>query len=491
MSSLIVVDTAADWDLEIPGTRVISANAYLTGELNLPRATRVFNLCRSYRYQSSGYYVSLLAAARGHRPLPDITTIQDLKSTSMPRLLSEDLQDLIDHSLRRLQSPEFELSIYFGTNIAARHARLSRAVFNLFPAPLLRARFHRVRNQWRLKNLHVIALDAVPDGHRNFLEQAARDWFGRRRQPVRGASQIGFDLAILHNPDEAQPPSNGAALKLIEKAAREQGFSVDFLQRDDFGRVAEYDALFIRETTRVNHHTYRFARRAESEGLVVIDDPLSIVRCTNKVFLAEVLKRQRIPTPPTLVVHRGNAANVAAELGFPVVLKQPDSAFSQGVVKAEDAAALKHELQRLFAVSELVVAQAFVPTEFDWRVGVLDGKALFVCRYFMAASHWQIINHGAAGADKEGDAETLPVEDAPPAVIKLAERACRAFGNSLYGVDIKQRGRSLYVIEVNDNPNLDAGIEDEALGFELYQRLIGVFRQRVEQRKLGKVAHDH
>ena len=60
---------------------------------------------------------------------------------------------------------------------------------------------------------------------------------------------------------------------------------------------AEFDALFIRETTLVNHHTYRFARRAASEGLVVIDDPESILKCTNKVFLAELLSRHKMPMP--------------------------------------------------------------------------------------------------------------------------------------------------------------------------------------------------
>ena len=84
---------------------------------------------------------------------------------------------------------------------------------------------------------------------------------------------------------------------------------------------------------RVNHYTYRFAQRAESEGLVVMDDPLSIVRCSNKVYLAELLTRHKVPVPKSLVIHKGQALDIAAELGFPMVLKKPDSAFSVGVVK--------------------------------------------------------------------------------------------------------------------------------------------------------------
>src|SRR5207245_6675425 len=105
-------------------------------------------------------------------------------------------------------------------------------------------------------------------------------------------------------------------------AAHALRIDTDLVTRDDFAHLAEYDALFIRETTAVNHHTYRFARRALSEGLVVIDDPESIVKCTNKVYLAELLNRYEVPTPKTLVVHRENMAAVRRDLGCLGVLKR-------------------------------------------------------------------------------------------------------------------------------------------------------------------------
>src|SRR3546814_5982068 len=108
-----------------------------------------------------------------------------------------------------------------------------------------------------------------------------------------------YDLAILVNDDEKEPPSNARALKMFERAAEHVGFDVEFLDKSDYGHVAEFDALFIRETTAVNHHTYRFARRAAREGLVVVDDPLSILRAANKVFLAQLLERHCILQPQT------------------------------------------------------------------------------------------------------------------------------------------------------------------------------------------------
>src|SRR3546814_1086330 len=80
------------------------------------------------------------------------------------------------------------------------------------------------------------------------------------------------------------------------------GVSVELIQPKDYARVAEFDALFIRMTTTLDNPTYRFARKAEDEGMPVLDDPTSILRCTNKVFLAETLAAKKIPAPKTLVL---------------------------------------------------------------------------------------------------------------------------------------------------------------------------------------------
>ena len=115
MNILLVVNNPKNWPLDIPGVNVVAARTYLTDSAYFEgKRTRVFNLCRSYSYQSTGYYVSLLAAARGHKPMPDINTIQDLKSPHVVQALSEDLEELIQSKLHRLQSSEFTLSIYFG-----------------------------------------------------------------------------------------------------------------------------------------------------------------------------------------------------------------------------------------------------------------------------------------------------------------------------------------------------------------------------------------
>jgi glutathione synthase/RimK-type ligase-like ATP-grasp enzyme len=484
MANLVVVDRLAGWSDRFAGAEVVRAHDYLTDpRFTALRGARVFNLCQSYRYQRSGYYVSLLAGARGHRPLPDVSTIQDLKGRSVTHMVTEELDALIQRSLAALRGERFTLSIYFGLNLARRHARLSRLIFQLFPAPLLRAQFQRRRGRWLLQNVVPIPAGEVPAAHETFLREAVAHYFFREPPRARRQKRYPYELAMLVNPQEKFPPSDERALKRFTRALRAAGFDVERIGRDDYPRLAEFDALFIRETTQVNHHTYRFARRAAAEGLVVIDDPVSILRCTNKVYLAELMERRRLPIPRTVVVDRRNADEVASTLGFPCVLKLPDSAFSQGVVKVDDAQELARQLDSMLERSDLLVAQEFLRTDYDWRVGVLAGEALYACQYFMVKRHWQIYKQEGGGRTSSGNFQTMAVADAPPAVIRLALRAAQAVGDGLYGVDIKQHGRRLYVIEVNDNPSVDAGVEDQVLGDTLYQRLAAVFLERVEALK--------
>ena len=490
MNTLIVVNSPRDWPLEIPGVTVVPARTYLTDPAyGDDRSSKVYNLCKSYRYQSLGYYVSLLAEARGHKPLPKVNTIEDLQSQNMVRLLIEGLDELIQRSLAPIKSDEFELSIYFGRNVASRYDKLSHQLFNVLQAPLLRAHFERHRSQWQIRSVRAIAASDIPPHHHDFVVQAATDYFQGRRRRLLKRSVPRYDLAILHDPNNPEPASNPKALQKFEKAAEVIGMQVEFITRSDIARLPEFDALFIRDTTFMNHYTYRFSRRATADGLVVIDDPDSILKCNNKVYLAELMLRHNIPTPKTLIVHRDNIHQIIHNLSLPCVLKRPDSSFSLGVVKVKSEEELLLNVNELLTKSELIIAQEYMPTEFDWRVGILDRRPLFVAKYYMAPGHWQIIKHGEQARDFiEGPTVAVSVGEAPEEVVKLALKAANLIGDGLYGVDLKQVGKRCCVIEINDNPNVDAGNEDGVLKDALYREIMGSFVRRIEERRRGSSA---
>lgn len=488
MPILIVVNNPTSWPLSIGGVEVVAARRYLTDpDYHRMPNTRVFNLCRSYSYQSLGYYISLLAEARDQRPEPDVTTIQDMKSTTLARAIAEDLDELIQKTLRTVRQDEFELSIYFGHTMAKRDEQLGRRLFGRFRSPLLRAQFARRKSKWQFQSIRPIPASEIPQNHHDAVIAAAEEYFARRVRVSRQSRTPRYYLAILHDPNEQTPPSDSGAIRKFIQAAQHHGVAAELITRDDYGRLPEFDALFIRATTYVNNYTYRFSRRAAAEGLAVIDDPLSIARCTNKVYLAELLNLHRIPTPQTLVVHRDSVATIAEQLELPIVLKQPDSSFSLGVTKVNTLDEFKAKATELLEDSEMIVAQSFVPSEFDWRVGVLDGEPIYVCKYFMARNHWQIVKWGDQGQSLEGKVETLPVHMAPEKVVRTAVRAARLIGDGLYGVDLKMIDGKVYVIEVNDNPSIDTRCEDRVLKDELYDTIIRSLIHRIERIKRGTV----
>lgn len=482
MSRLVVVERPDRWPIDLPGTEVVAAKAYLTDRryAELRRAT-VFNLCRYYGYQRIGYYVSLLAAARGHRALPSVETLQAFGVAPLARIQSEELEELIQRSLAPLRSRTFELSIYFGRNVAARYDRLCRALFDLYPAPFMRAIFEQEDDEWRMRSIRPLAGPEVPEGHRPFIIGRAIEYFAlgertARRKPTR------YDLAILWDETSPDVASDGPGVRRFMRAAGKLGMSATILDADDYSHIGEFDALFIRDNTNVDHYTYRFAQRAVAEGLVVIDDPRSIVRASNKVYQAELFARHSLAHPRTLIVHSDNIDDVETTVGLPCVLKRPDSSFSKGVIKVTDRDALHRHLAEWFRDSQLVVAQAFLPSDYDWRIGVLAGQALYACRYFMARGHWQIVEHREGKPRRWGRVETLPIEDAPAGARRLAVRAARYIGNGLYGVDIKEVGGRYYLIEVNDNPTIENAVEDKILKDELYLSIMRVFRERLDGR---------
>ena len=481
---LVVVDRVEDFPWDMPGCRVVTARDYVR-EPAPPRASsvRVVNLCRDHSYLSLGYYCSLLAEGRGHRTIPSIEVMLDLHWKRLLRIALPEVSDLVGKTFKApADAGPVTAHIYFRQSDEPRLAEVARRIFDLFRCPILKVSLHHRGGEWEIADLAPVAIRDLSDARKEAFREAMERYVRAAWRQQRATTPARYSIAILHDPGEALPPSNARSLDKFVKAGAKLGVEVELITRADYGRLLEFDALFIRETTALDHHTYRFAKKADLEDLVVIDDPRSILRCTNKIYLAELLQANNVPTPKTLVIDRKGVGRVGAELGFPAVIKIPDGSFSRGMYKVADNAELKAAAAKVFQESDLIIAQEYMRTDFDWRVGVLDGRPIYVCQYEMARGHWQIVKHEGEGQHTEGGSRTLAVEDAPPAVVETALRAASLIGDGLYGVDLKETPKGIVVIEVNDNPSIDAGVEDLVLKDELYQTIIGFFVDRLDRR---------
>jgi glutathione synthase/RimK-type ligase-like ATP-grasp enzyme len=479
---LIVTDDASDWRPYLPSDNMVTVHDYLNmGAYSDKGAMQVINLCRSYDYLSTGYYCSLMAEARGHRVIPRVMTINDL---SQDRFFS-----LPQSGLDKLAATvnDISMKIFFGYCNNPALEKIARKIFERFTVPILEVRLSKQSDKWQVDTIEPAAFQNLTDVEQDLFAKYLEVFSQKVWKLPKAAKRYRYEIAMLVDEDEKMPPSDKAALKLFTKSANRIGMDLVQIGSRDLARLSEFDGLFIRSTTNISNFTYRFAKAAEQLGLVVMDDPESIMKCTNKVFLTELLNRHKVPVPKSLIFKKSDenwVDNVIETIGLPAVLKVPDGAFSLGVLKVKDRETLIEQASKIFEHSALILAQAFMPTDYDWRIGILNRQPIYACRYFMSRGHWQIYQHHQSGRVSSGDFDCVDLKMVPQQVIDAASKAANLIGAGLYGVDLKEIDGKAFVIEVNDNPSIDHGVEDLFLGDLVYDRVMTEFLRRIQLRGL-------
>ena len=302
---VILVDQPKDFPNADTPHKVITTSEYLARprlfDMGRPK---LLNLSRSYAYQSKGYYASLLAEARGHRVVPTVETMLELRESKLYEHALPELEDELNRCARRADfqpEGEFKLLVCFGLARDARFEFFGRLLFDWFRCPALEVTVEP--GPW-------LSIDRIRPRNINRLANGEGDVPPRVAAPPHQAR-----MARPEGPHGREIRSRGAVRSEREDAAVVAGDdqahgahrreAVDRRRADhqrQLAELAEYDGLFIRETTSIDNHTYRFARRAWQEGMPVIDDPISMIRCTNKVFLMELLGQNQVATPPTVML---------------------------------------------------------------------------------------------------------------------------------------------------------------------------------------------
>jgi glutathione synthase/RimK-type ligase-like ATP-grasp enzyme len=267
------------------------------------------------------------------------------------------------------------------------------------------------------------------------------------------------------------------ALHNFRRTAENYGHEFHFMFRENISQIREHDAMFIRATTDPLFTSYVVAKTADELGLTVVDDPISIQICGNKIHQYALFKKYGVPHIPTVLINRGDLhhkklAQIFDAFGKPVVIKAPYTSFSRYVEKAACETSFRQVAKRFLRKSDVLAVQQFMPTAFDWRVGVLNREVLYVCKYMIPKGRWK---HGAKRRGPPsfiwGRTVALKKENAPSQLKELALKACNVIGHGLYGVDIKEADGNYVVVEVNDNPSIYAGYED-LRNKDLYGKII-------------------
>jgi hypothetical protein len=305
MTWVILTGRQSDLDQTATPHKIITNRDYLAHPaLFRGQRPKVINLSNRYDYQSRGYYASLLAGSRGHKVIPSVETMIDLSERKLYENALPELE-LALNKCRKDLGGTFppKVTIFFGIGPSKAWDRFAKLLFDWFRAPALEVSI-KDNGEWAsIRKIGFLPINRMGDDEEaRFLDclerYTSREWRDtKERTPAR------YTFATLINPAEGEfAPSSISSLKHWARIAEKMGVEIEPITRKELPKLANYDALFIRETTSISNHTYRFARRAQQEGMPVIDDPLSMIRCTNKVYLNELMAYNKVAVPPTVMI---------------------------------------------------------------------------------------------------------------------------------------------------------------------------------------------
>lgn len=297
-SVIILLDNPGDWKPYYETNSVLTVSDYLKHKSAGRERRLVINLSNDYSYNSEGYYASLLAQARGHRVIPDVQVINKLESGSGIRM-DRSLQKLCYQWITKndIKDDIWFLNIYFGTCREKGLEKIARFIFDNYPCPILRVGFNtRPKNQ--IESVQSIPLNALTSDEQDYFAEALDSFNKKVWRSPRLPKTSRYSLAILHDPQEKFPPSDHKALNKFLEIAKKTNVYAELITEEDATRLMEFDALFIRATTSLNHYTFHLSQRAVQHDMAVIDDRCRSSVARTKCISTSYWRKRRYPLRP-------------------------------------------------------------------------------------------------------------------------------------------------------------------------------------------------
>ena len=218
-------------------------------------------------------------------------------------------------------------------------------------------------------------------------------------------------------------------------------------------RVPRPDVLLPRIGTSVTSYGLAVVAQFEAMGVPVVNGARAIAASRDKLRCLQVLAREGIPVPRTLLAHqRSSVPRIIEQIGgLPAIVKLIQGTQGVGVMIAttlEEAQAL---LNTFWDLGHDIIVQQFVRESEgrDVRALVVGDQVVAAMRRQAKAGEFRSNIHRGA----EGKAFQVPREFA-----EVAIQATRVLGLEVAGVDLLESRNGPLVVEVNSSPGFE-GLE--------------------------------
>lgn len=283
-------------------------------------------------------------------------------------------------------------------------------------------------------------------------------------------------IAILSN-----GPANYSTQRLKEEAIK-RGHDVRVIKyRDCYATIEKnnpvvryknevltgYDAIIPRIASSMTRYGAAIVRQFEMQGVFTTASSIAISRSRDKLRAIQLLARAGVGIPKTVFTR--NTADIDGlidEMGeLPVVIKLARGTHGNGVVLAETKKAAKSVMQAFYVMDDdgtNILLQEFVKESAgqDVRAFVVGGKVVASMKRQGIDDDFRSNLHQGG----EGSPTKLSEEER-----KTVQKAAKAMGLAICGVDIMRSNRGPLVLEVNSSPG--SGIE-KVTGANVAEKII-------------------
>lgn len=253
-----------------------------------------------------------------------------------------------------------------------------------------------------------------------------------------------------------------------------------------FNRLAM--SSFLRQSEHALFYTIAALGHWEDVGARVINGAGPLAFDTNKARQISLFRRFGLQTPQTRVAHRAeDLPRLAAEIGYPVMVKVNVGGSGTGMMRFEDVEGLRAALEGGYApvsVDGVLLVQEYVPAR-EGRVvrcEFLGGELLYAIALEGAGSTFDLCPADVCMVDKP--TITIKAHVPPPALVGALERLVREIGLDVGGVEymIDDRDGTPRFYDLNALSNFVAK-PLEVLGFDPHEPLVDFIIREIGSRR--------
>ena len=245
--------------------------------------------------------------------------------------------------------------------------------------------------------------------------------------------------------------------------------------------LEDIDAIIPRIGASVTFFGTAILRQFEMMNVFAVNPSQAIVRSRDKLRAHQILAGAGVDMPSTGFARSVEEVDaLIKKVGdYPVIVKLLEGTHGSGVILVESRRQAKSTLDAFYSLKTQILIQEFIAESkgADVRVFVVDGKAVGAMRRTAAPGDFRSNLH------KGGSAESVKLTKK---LRSTAEKATKALGLNVGGVDMVESARGPLVLEVNSSPGLE-GIE-KATGIDIAGKVIEFIENNAaNKRKRDKI----